>query len=148
LLRFSTFSRRALLFAALFACAIPLFAQAAPSRLFLGRAWYPEQWPESRWDADLALMEQPHMNLVRIGELQTAVTDAGIHAAFGPVPAGVEVCRRIRATHIVYILINHGRSSAHVALPARMHEVLTNKDLGSIDLPTQGIAVLTAEGRL
>jgi hypothetical protein len=29
-----------------------------------------------------------------------------------------------------------------------MHEVLTNKDLASIDLPTQGIAVLTAESRL
>lgn len=25
--------------------------------LLLGAAWYPEQWPESRWDADLSLME-------------------------------------------------------------------------------------------
>lgn len=34
----------------------------------LGAAWYPEQWPENRWDADLTLMEQAHVNFVRIGE--------------------------------------------------------------------------------
>jgi beta-galactosidase len=36
--------------------------------LMMGTAWYPEQWPESRWDADLQLMEAAHMNVVRIGE--------------------------------------------------------------------------------
>jgi beta-galactosidase len=42
----------------------------APNRpaLMLGAAWYPEQWPESRWDADLTLMEQAHVNFVRVGE--------------------------------------------------------------------------------
>jgi beta-galactosidase len=39
-----------------------------PHAPLLGSAWYPEQWPESRWDADLTLMEQAHMNVVRIGE--------------------------------------------------------------------------------
>ena len=39
---------------------------AAPLRM--GSAWYPEQWPESRWEADLALMEQAHLNVVRVGE--------------------------------------------------------------------------------
>jgi beta-galactosidase len=36
--------------------------------LLLGAAWYPEQWPESRWDADLSLMEAAHIHLVRVGE--------------------------------------------------------------------------------
>ncbi len=36
--------------------------------LSLGTAWYPEQWPESRWDADLALMEKAHVTFVRITE--------------------------------------------------------------------------------
>lgn len=36
--------------------------------LLLGAAWYPEQWPESRWDADLELMEKAHFHVVRIGE--------------------------------------------------------------------------------
>jgi len=40
----------------------------APPPLYLGTAWYPEQWPESRWDADLALMEQTHIRFVRITE--------------------------------------------------------------------------------
>ena len=42
-------------------------SQANPA-LYLGTAWYPEQWPESRWDADLTLMEQAHVRFVRIAE--------------------------------------------------------------------------------
>jgi beta-galactosidase len=58
---------------ALLLCA-PSFAQAplpsSPRRgpLMLGAAWYPEQWPESRWDADLSLMEAAHINFVRVSE--------------------------------------------------------------------------------
>src|SRR5271154_2683858 len=36
--------------------------------LLLGAAWYPEQWPESQWDADLAKMEAANIHLVRVGE--------------------------------------------------------------------------------
>jgi len=35
---------------------------------FLGAAWYPEQWPEQRWNADLQLMEEAHIRVVRVGE--------------------------------------------------------------------------------
>ena len=41
---------------------------STPHAPLLGSAWYPEQWPESRWDADLALMEAAHFNVVRVGE--------------------------------------------------------------------------------
>ncbi len=34
----------------------------------LGSAWYPEQWPESQWEGDLARMQQAGLNMVRIGE--------------------------------------------------------------------------------
>jgi beta-galactosidase len=47
------------------ACAAP---PAAPVELVTGAAWYPEQWPESRWDRDLALMQAAHMKVVRVGE--------------------------------------------------------------------------------
>jgi beta-galactosidase len=40
----------------------------APPAILLGTAWYPEQWPESRWDADLALMQQAGIRMVRIAE--------------------------------------------------------------------------------
>ena len=33
-----------------------------------GVVYYPEQWPESRWDADLAQIAQTGMNVVRMGE--------------------------------------------------------------------------------
>ncbi|MGA1982452.1 MAG: beta-galactosidase [Acidobacteriaceae bacterium] len=36
--------------------------------LRLGAAWYPEQWSESQWELDLQLMQDAHMNVVRIGE--------------------------------------------------------------------------------
>ena len=55
--------------------ALPCGAQApyaTPHPPLLGSAWYPEQWPESRWDADLTLMEQAHFNVVRIGEFAWA----------------------------------------------------------------------------
>ena len=39
-----------------------------PPAILLGTAWYPEQWPESRWDADLALMQQAGIRMVRIAE--------------------------------------------------------------------------------
>lgn len=52
--------------------ALVLFVPAAPAAeappLMLGSAWYPEQWPESRWDADLALMQAAGLRMVRIGE--------------------------------------------------------------------------------
>jgi beta-galactosidase len=41
---------------------------ATPPALYLGTAWYPEQWPESRWDADLDLMQAAHIRFVRVAE--------------------------------------------------------------------------------
>jgi beta-galactosidase len=43
-------------------------ALAMPGQPLIGAAWYPEQWPEQRWDADLSLMEAAGFNVVRVGE--------------------------------------------------------------------------------
>jgi beta-galactosidase len=63
---------RFLVFALIFAMsAAKGRAQASappPPPLLLGTAWYPEQWPESRWEADLALMQQAGVHMVRVGE--------------------------------------------------------------------------------
>lgn len=40
--------------------------------LAVGASWYPEQWPEARWEAELALMERAHLSVVRIGEFAWA----------------------------------------------------------------------------
>jgi hypothetical protein len=36
--------------------------------ILMGTAWYPEQWPESRWEQDLRLMEAADLKVVRIAE--------------------------------------------------------------------------------
>ena len=66
------FGRVVLCVALLISFSVPTMAQVpstpySPS-LLLGAAWYPEQWPESRWEADLSLMEAAHIHFVRIGE--------------------------------------------------------------------------------
>lgn len=63
-----------LLAAALLATASVASAAAVPRTpatsqpIGFGTAWYPEQWPEARWDVDLALMQRAHINTVRIAE--------------------------------------------------------------------------------
>lgn len=46
----------------------PAAAVSQPPALLLGAAWYPEQWPESRWEADLELMQKAHVHVVRVAE--------------------------------------------------------------------------------
>lgn len=53
--------------AVLAAAALPDRPHEVPT-LMHGSAWYPEQWPEAEWDADLARMQAAGMNMVRIGE--------------------------------------------------------------------------------
>jgi beta-galactosidase len=36
--------------------------------LMMGTDWYPEQWPVSRWENDLSMMEAAHLNVIRLGE--------------------------------------------------------------------------------
>jgi beta-galactosidase len=66
---------RRLFLAAALLLALPAAAQTdAPAgqqqfeRLWLGSAWYPEQWPEQAWAEDLRLMKAHGANVVRIGE--------------------------------------------------------------------------------
>ncbi len=40
----------------------------ARDAILLGTDWYPEQWPESRWEEDLRLMEAAHVKVVRLAE--------------------------------------------------------------------------------
>jgi beta-galactosidase len=58
---------------------IHISAQSAPSpsiatqlpghhALLMGADWYPEQWPEARWETDLRMMEAAHLNVARIAE--------------------------------------------------------------------------------
>jgi beta-galactosidase len=73
-----------------------------------------------------------------------AVSDAKIESEFAALPANVEVCRRVGATHEVFVLINHGRDPVHVVAPAGTRDVLHGgQNKPAIDLDPQGVAVLT-----
>jgi beta-galactosidase len=41
---------------------------SADQTMFIGCAYYPEYWPESRWETDLKLMKQAGFNVVRMAE--------------------------------------------------------------------------------
>jgi len=100
---------RILLALSCFAIVFPLASAQSPEPppLMLGAAWYPEQWPESRWNTDLELMQKAHMHLVRIAEfswsrlepqegkydldwLERAVNAAGKHGIY--VMLGTPTC--------------------------------------------------------
>jgi beta-galactosidase len=70
--------------------------------LLLGAAWYPEQWPESQWDTDLAKMEAAHIHLVRVGEFawSTMEPEEG-HYNFTWLDHAIE---KAAAHHIVVVL--------------------------------------------
>jgi beta-galactosidase len=69
-------------------------------------------------------------------------SDAKLQPEFGPVPDGVEVCRRVGANHVVFVLINHGSAPAEVALPDAMQDVLNGGSVAQLRLEPQGVAVL------
>src|SRR4030067_1152727 len=39
-----------------------------PSKLYIGSAYYPEQWPELNWQEDIRLMREAGFNTVRLGD--------------------------------------------------------------------------------
>jgi beta-galactosidase len=77
--------------------------------------------------------------------LQRFAEDAGLQPEFGPIPEGIEICRRVGNGHTVFILINHSSATQEVALPKPMKDVLrANSPVDKITLDPQGIAVLEA----
>jgi beta-galactosidase len=68
---------------------------------------------------------------------------SGLQPAFGPVPEGVEVSRRVGGSKVVFVLVNHTKSPQHVALPRPMQSVLHDGAAASaLDLPPRGVEVL------
>ena len=73
-----------------------------PNAPVLGAAWYPEQWPESRWDADLSLMEKAHFDVVRVGEFAWSMMEpAEGHYDFGWLDHAIALAGR---HHIAVVL--------------------------------------------
>jgi len=72
------------------------------SALLMGSAWYPEQWPESRWEKDVQLMESAHLHVARIGEFAWSTLEPSEgHYEFGWLERAI---RLLEKHHIVVVL--------------------------------------------
>ncbi|HWG58431.1 MAG TPA: beta-galactosidase [Candidatus Acidoferrales bacterium] len=70
------------------------------------------------------------------------VKQSGVQPVFGPVPEGIEVCRREGNGKQVFVLINFKRDAQRFALPRPMLDVLAGAKESNVDLPAYGVAVL------
>ncbi|MGA7855457.1 MAG: beta-galactosidase [Candidatus Acidiferrales bacterium] len=71
------------------------------------------------------------------------VQKSGVAPVLGPVPDGIEVCRRVGANGTIFVLINFDPAPQHVALPHAMKSLLTDGgSISSVDLPEYGVSVL------
>jgi beta-galactosidase len=52
-------------------------AHKAASKLFVGSAYYPEQWPEESWKKDIRLMSEAGLNVARLGEFAWSALEPG-----------------------------------------------------------------------
>jgi beta-galactosidase len=68
----------------------------------MGADWYPEQWPESRWEEDLRLMEAANLKVVRIAEFAwSRMEPSEGHYDFGWLERAVNLAAK---HHIVVVL--------------------------------------------
>ncbi len=108
----------------------PVAAASSPPALYLGTAWYPEQWPESRWNADLDLMEAAHIRFVRIGEFawsRLEPSEGDYHLDW--------MYRAIRAaeSHHIAVVIGTPSAAPPAWLTSKYPETLRVKQDGRLD---------------
>jgi beta-galactosidase len=84
-----------------------------------------------------ALIDAPTMERF----LDQALGQAGVAREF-TLPEDVEVLRRTGEGREVFIVINHGRETRAVTLPAAMQDVLVGGSRSSVTLAPEGVAVL------
>ena len=88
--------------------------------LLLGAAWYPEQWPESRWEEDLRLMEAAHIDVVRVAEFAWSTMEPSEgHLDFGWLERAIRLAEK--PTSLLDVAGGHGWFSAELC---RRHETL------------------------
>ena len=93
----------------------------ALGRLWLGAAWYPEQWPQSAWEHDLALMQAAGINVVRVGEFAwSRLEPAEGQYDFGWLARAIRMAQR----HHIAVVIGTPTDAPPAWLTSRYPEVL------------------------
>jgi beta-galactosidase len=98
--------------------------------LYLGTAWYPEQWPESRWDTDLAPMEKAHIHFVRITEFAWSTMEPSEgHYDLDWVERAVRMAEK----HHIAVVLGTPSAAPPAWLTSKYPETLRTKEDGSKD---------------
>ncbi len=69
------------------------------------------------------------------------IQKSGVRAAFGPVPDGVEVSRRVGPGKQVFVFVNYAQENRRIALPHAMKLMLDGQQEDAVDLPPYGVAI-------
>ena len=114
--------------------AIPASAQATQYSdqppILLGAAWYPEQWPESQWEPDLALMEAAHIHLVRVGEFAWSTMEPSEgHYEFGWLDRAIALA----AKHHICVVLGTPTAAPPVWLTTKYPDTLRVDENGRRD---------------
>lgn len=98
-----------------------------PPALLLGAAWYPEQWPESRWNADLDLMQKAHMHVVRVGEFAWTA----LEPAEGKYELGwLEHAINLAGQHGIYVILGTPTAGPPVWMATKYPDILITQANG------------------
>jgi beta-galactosidase len=144
-MRLSRFLAVNLFLAILIAAAPHLLAQTASSAsswnaatatdfpsvppLLVGASWYPEQWPEARWDKDLALMEAAHIDVVRIGEFAWSTMEPSEgQYRFGWLDRAIADAAR----HHIYVVLGTPTAAPPAWLTAKYPQTLRTEENGRL----------------
>ncbi|MGO8718514.1 MAG: beta-galactosidase [Acidobacteriaceae bacterium] len=103
---------------------------APPPPVLLGTAWYPEQWPESRWPADLDLMQKAGIRFVRVGEFAWSTmepSEGDYH--FGWLERAIDEAGR----HGIYTVLGTPTAAPPAWLTQKYPETLRTKEDGRKD---------------
>jgi beta-galactosidase len=74
--------------------------------------------------------------------VQWMLSDSNAHPDLFPVPAAVEVYRRLGGDREIFIVENYGQDEKTIELPATMTNLLTGETVQTVKLPLYGVAVL------
>jgi len=109
-------------------CTIATPAKSAYSTLYFGASWYPEQWPEQRWEHDLALMQAAHINVVRLGEFAwSSLEPSEGRYNFGWLDRAISKA----ATHHIKVVIGTPTAAPPAWLTQKYPDVLRRNEDGS-----------------
>lgn len=104
--------------------------QKQPPEIMLGAAWYPEQWPESRWEADVKLMEDAHIHMVRVGEFAWSSEEASEgHYDFDWLERAINLAGK----HGIYTVLGTPTATPPAWLTQKYPEVLRIDENGKRD---------------